>query len=424
MRVFVISHNVFSDTTSMGKTLSAYFNEWDATDIAQFYIHAEVPVIANPCRRYFRITDMDAVKSIITRKCGQSFDVSDIAQNRTSTRTDTGAVAKMYQAGRKRRPVTYIARNLIWRFSGWNNPTFQKWIDDFKPDVVFFASGDYAFLYRIALKIAKRRQIPLAISCMDDYYVNNKNQNSFLGRIAHKSFIAGVKKAMSYASVVFCICEKMSQDYSKLFKVKCCTLHTPSSFSQPLTSNKKNQISYIGNMGYGRHKQLAQIGRTLKELSFSDGPNHIDVYSAESREEVLQYLTEENGVIFHGQIPYEEVKKVMGESLAVIHTESFEKDIADVVRYSVSTKIADSLASGTCILAYGPEDVASIAYLKDNHAAVCISSPEELKDGLTTLFTREDVRKEIVANALKLASKNHRADKNSQMIYSVLNQNQ
>ena len=35
-------------------------------------------------------------------------------------------------------------------------------------------------------------------------------------------------------------------------------------------------------------------------------------------------------------------------------------------------KIADSLSSGTCIFAYGPEEIASISYLKQSNAAILL----------------------------------------------------
>lgn len=424
MKLLVVSHNVFSDTESMGRTLSSYFRGCKEMEIAQFYIHSEVPTTTEVCDRYFRITDMEALKSIITRKCGSQFDHTKIFCDRLTPRTDTGAVAAVYQKGRKRTPLIYLARNMIWGLSNWNNKKFQSWLSDFAPDAVFFASGDYSFLYRIALKIAQKRNIPLYTCCMDDYYFINKNEKVFLGKLSHRLFMRQVKRTLSYSSGAFCICDAMNRDYEKAYGLRCYTLHTSTMLSEPIQAPKTEKLSYLGNLGYNRHMQLVEMGRALKALNMPNGPHWIDVYSSEPREEILKELTEENGIRFHGQIPYEEVKKVMGESLAVIHTESFEQEIADVVRYSVSTKIADSLASGTCMLAYGPEDVASIAYLKENHAAVCITSPKELKDGLTALLTSEELRTEIVANALKLASENHRPDKNSQMIYRVLKQNQ
>ncbi len=418
-KVLVISHNVFSATENMGKTLASYFANWDSDKIAQFYIHSEVPTLNDVCVNYFRITDMQALKSIFTRRGGSVFHHRNMAQCNASPRTDTGSLAQLYQAGRKRTPLIYLARNLLWRFSAWNNHSYKKWVDEFDPDLIFLASGDYSFLYRIALTTAKRKQIPLVVSCMDDYYLSSKNTGKFLGKLSHSLFMKQVKKTLAWASCAFCICDKMSREYAEKFQIKCFTLHTSSAIKEPLSEAKINKISYIGNLGYHRHEQLIAIGRTLKVLDIPGNPGHIDVYSSESRDSILNCLTEENGIVFHGQIPYDEVKKVMGESLAVIHTESFDEDIAKRVRYSVSTKIADSLASGTCIFAYGPSDIASMEYLKEHAAALCVNTESDLAAGLTKLLTNTQERKVIIENATSLANKNHLSEKNGDLLRVV-----
>lgn len=418
MRVLVVSHNVFSETESMGRTLASYFAGWDKNEIAQFYIHSEVPT-SNVCENYFNITDKQAIKSIFTRKCGSILTKENIQLGRNGTRTDEGLTAKIYQKARRRTPLIYLARNAIWKLSGWKNRKFKKWIDDFDPQVVFFASGDYAFMYRIARWISKYKKIPLVVSCMDDYYFQNKNSKKFLGKIAHGLFMKQVRKTMERASAILSICDKMTNDYSALFGIPCYTLHTPSTFDGPLEGNKKKQICYLGNLGYQRHKQLVEIGRALKEIDHPELPKYIDVYSSESRPEVVSFLSEENGIVFHGSIPYDQVKQVIADSLAVIHTESFDEGIRKSVRYSVSTKIADSLASGTCLFAYGPSDVASIEYVKENQVGVVANSKEELKEKLVSLGDEEECLK-INERAVSLAKQNHNKDKNVEFVKKVL----
>lgn len=57
-KVLVVSHNVFSTTSNMGKTMVAFFNSWDRENIAQLYFHTEVPN-SDICKKFFRITDFD-----------------------------------------------------------------------------------------------------------------------------------------------------------------------------------------------------------------------------------------------------------------------------------------------------------------------------------------------------------------------------
>lgn len=406
MRVLVISHNVFCNSSSMGKTLSGYFKDFEIDELAQLYIHSEIPT-SDICKNYYRITDKEIIKSVFTRKSGKAFGEFDVQLNSNIVRTDKGFTAKLYQKARRRTPLVYILRNTWWTLGAWNTKKLNRWVDDFNPECVFFASGDYAFMYSIALKIATKRKIPLIVSCMDDYYFNNRNEGRFLGQLTHRLFMKQVRKTMNYASSILTICDKMSEDYQKFFSKPCHVIHTSTAIKEPLAFPKKKKISYIGNLGLLRDKQLLDIASVLRELNLDGCPKYIDVYSPESRPEVLCNLTEENGIRFHGKVSADEVLRIMGESLAVIHTESFDPIIRKLVRYSVSTKIADSLASGTPILAYGPAEVASISYLMDNEAAFCATDLAELKDVLTDLLSNEEERKEISHNAINLAKANH-----------------
>ena len=58
--------------------------------------------------------------------------------------------------------------------------------------------------------------------------------------------------------------------------------------------------------------------------------------------------------------------KALQNSDLLIHAESFDNEFKQIVKNSISTKIADSLASGVPIVAYGPEGIASIDYLIKN----------------------------------------------------------
>lgn len=425
MKILVISHNSFSKTSNMGKTLSSYFANVDYKDIAQFYIRPETPSRnpANPsddiCKNYYRITDKDIIRSIFTRNSGTVFFEKNLKAAPHVAKENAGLTLQMYQKGCQRKPYMYLLRNIWWNMGKWNTARLRTWLDDYNPDIVFFASGDYAFMYKIALSIAKSRNIPLVVSCMDDYYINHQNEESLLGQLAHNIFMRQVRKTMAYASCIYTICDKMAKDYSEYFSTPCHVLHTPSSIGEPLNAKKSNAISYIGNLGYNRNIQLANIGKALKALDLPGKPEFIDVYSPESRPEILSVFTEENGIKFHGGIPYDKVLEVIGSSLAVIHTESFETKYRKTVAYSVSTKIADSLASGTSILAYGPGEVASIEYLRNNDAAFC-ATDENLEATLRELITNESERANKISNALNLANKNHTSQKNCDMLENTM----
>lgn len=413
MRVLVISHTVFSKMGNMGKTLKSYFEKFQPHEIAQFYIHSEVPTDDAVCRNYYCFTDRDALKSLVPfRRCGRVFRREDIQTDRLQSRTDSGLAGAVYQFGRRRTAGIFAARNLLWKLSRWDTKQFWDWVDDFAPDVIFFASGDYSFTYDIAMKVADHTGKPLVVLCVDDFYLHNRNDATAMGRLTHRMFMKTVRRTMDRAHELFVIDDSMKREYEKLFGKTCRVLHT-AAVNREVPEQPRTQISYIGNLGMKRHQPLVRMGQALKALEDENCPRFIDVYSGERDPEILKHLTEENGIRFHGLIAPTEVPDVMGRSMAIIHTESFDADMVPIVRFSVSTKIADSLMFGPCLIAFAPAGIASVEYLRENDAAFVITEPEKLGEGLHRVLTDEALRGRIEQSARALAMKNHNADTNS-----------
>lgn len=99
-RVLIISHNVMSSNGNMGKTLSNFFYGWDKNNISQLYFHSEIPLV-NICQNYYRITDVDIIKSIIfKRNIGNILKSFSSEKEVVTSRIDTGLIAKIYQTGK------------------------------------------------------------------------------------------------------------------------------------------------------------------------------------------------------------------------------------------------------------------------------------------------------------------------------------
>ena len=420
-RVLIIGHNVLDDKTAFGKTMLSFFGGWNTDSLAELYIHSEIPT-SHCCEKYFRITDSDAIRAIFKRhSTGTVFTKEDVRTNVATSRTDTGLKNKFYTFGRKRTPLIYWARNAIWKLAKWNTKKLQDWLDEFQPEVIFFASGDYAFLYHIVYRIAKERNIPVVMYVCDDFYVNRLNPRSKFSKLTHHYLMKSVKKCISVSKSMVTICEQMAEAYKKIFNINIYTVYT--GYSQKGEKYiDDGPIVYLGNLGFNRYKSLVDIGQTLKKISDETQiPLCLTVYSPENREYILDTLVQENGIMFRGAVSSREVKNIIAKSKMVVHTESFDPDDIHKVQYAISTKIADLLASGHCILAYGPENIASIDYLEENGAAVTAKNTEELETKLRQILIEGKDTGEIIDRAMALAERNHNSDKVQEQIYDIIN---
>lgn len=415
MKVLIISQPVLSQSNNMGKTLAGYFKAFSPKDISQLYLRQGVPTSIDTCENYYCFSDSDALKSILNHKVqGVSFTGKSLVctNNTKSTLENNDA----YKLGSAHKAWMLFARDAVWKLSTWKNKKLLNWLDHTEADVVFFAPGDGAFIYRVADEIARYLHKPLVMVCMDDFFVNNRTQNEVLGKLRQKCFMKVVHKTVKNCDAIFTICDEMNDIYSNLFGKKCFTLHTAAENKDLHLNPTANHISYIGNLSCGRYQSLIEMGKALSEMQDERLPKFIDVYSGTKEVKCTEPLRNASGINFCGEIPAESVLEVMANSLAVIHTESFEPKMTNLVRFSVSTKIAESLMYGPCLIAYGPEGIASIDYLKENNAAWTITDTEDLKKGLKEILENSTLREQIVRNARKLAEKNHNAEVNPKKV--------
>lgn len=420
MKVLIVSQPVLSSTNNMGKTLMGYFKGFPSGNIAQLFLRQGTPENAEVCERYYRFSDADAMKSIWNRSVrGTSFDKRTV-QSAEKAAFDKGQTDGAYKMGAAHKAWMLLARDAVWKCSHWKNEKLLGWLKQIDPDVVFLAPGDGAFAYRVADEIAQYLHRPLVMVCMDDFFIHNRNQGEFLGNIRQRHFMKAVRKTMQDCAAVFTICDGMNKAYSALFQKSCFTLHTSADKRKLTLDPAASHLSYIGNLSCGRYQSLLEMGKALSEIKRDGFPKVIDVYSGSQEARFIEPLKNARGICFHGAVSAEQVPQIMSSSLMVIHTESFDPAMMELVRFSVSTKIAESLMYGPCLLAYGPEGIASIDYLKENDAAYVITQPDRLAEGLTEILSNGKLREHIMGNARALAARNHDPEVNSKKLYQWL----
>ena len=95
----------------------------------------------------------------------------------------------------------------------------------------------------------------------------------------------------------------------------------------------------------------------------------------------------------------------MEETDVLVHVESFDAYCKAKTSLSISTKIPEYLSSKRLILAIGPDDIASMEYLKN--VAYCINSENVITQGLIEIMQDEYLRDQLIDNAINLYNTKH-----------------
>ena len=418
-KVLVISHNAFSLTNNMGKTLYSLFGMFNKGNIAQLYFHVLNPDV-DICKTLFRITDSDVLHSIIhPNECGGVINI-----NKKNTNSTTHIESKVYRYGQKRTAVKHLLRDLLWELGNWESKDLIKWLDDYKPDVIFFASGYSMFSINIAMFVADKYNIPLVTYFCDDYFdfKYSSHRYSLVSTIRMNLFSKKIKDIVNKSKELVFISESMMNKYNDLFHKTGHVIMTPCSICQSERKPVTNHfvMSFVGSVLSNRWRTLLKIGESLERINSQGLKFILNIYSVANDEDIISRLSVGDSMIFKGSADSEKVKNIYRESDILLHVESFLQEDVSRVRHSVSTKIADCLASNRAFLAVGPRGIASIDYLEENDVAYVIDDENTIEDKLIEYFIENSIDEQIIKNAKDLAEKNHNIKVNSGRLKTIL----
>ena len=420
-KILIISNNALSNTNSNGRTLMNFFDITDREYIAQFYIKNEIPNFS-VCGNYFKVTDNQSLKSFFSKKeggCKVENNKFNIIKNKR----------KVNLLKFRRTPFTMLLRNYCWCSYKWKGKSFEKWINDFDPDVVFVQAGDLPFILDFASLISTERKIPMIIYNSETYYFKTKNYfrdapysifyNSF-----YKKLKTSYKNAIANSSYNIFISQSIENEYIREFNnINSRTIMTSSDLPHIYNSDNHTEnvinVNYLGNLNLGRSDSLCEIAKVINE---SNKNVKLNVYGKIPTERVKKQLKSCPYLNYNGEISYEEVVAVMKKSDLLIHVESFDEKYTDDLKFAFSTKIADCLKSGIPFLIYSPSKIQSSTYLKNECAAHVANSKEELVDMINAIMYDKKFREKYIENALKLGKINHNKVRNRQILLEIIDQ--
>lgn len=421
MKVLIISHNPMSPVHSIGKTLMSLFSQFSREELCQLYIHPGVPV-EQKCMSYYQITDKDALMGLFCRKVHskETFPTENIPYTADG---NTFIDKNIYGSKKNRKPYRELVRDIVWKMSPWYTKELKNWIEREKPSHVFVAIGSGKFLYDIAVKISKDYSIPLITYVCDDFYTMDIPKEPF-GTVWKKQLEKSTKKLMKQTKRIVSICDEMTEYYGREFQRKAITVMTGTNYrvaDEPCVKKRIQNLCYYGKLSLNRYKSMADIGRTVDAINESrQEDTSIEIYCGGVTPQIEKEFEGIRCCHFHNFISGSQFEKTFFESDALIHVEAFDSESVDRVKNSISTKIADSLASGIPLLAYAPSHIASMQYLIRNDCAFVATDKDELMQKVELLLSDEPVRETVSQNAIATAKKYHDPQNVSNNLYCFI----
>lgn len=422
--VLFVSVGPFSATSNNGKTFASFFEGYPEGRVAQLYFHREIPS-SDVSRRYYRFTDGQLLRSLLPF---HRFDGERVTAESIDER---GVAVEVSNPLRSRMAIRALRSQLWGRLNLLRGP-FAKWLDEFKPDMIFFCGGNANHLYRPVMDLARARDIPIVYYITDDYVLRRFTLNPFVA--GYRSQTRRLfKKCARTSALVLTIGEEMQDRYRSVFGIESQVIMNSvdviASGGEPARADHGRgtsplTLSYLGGLHSGRDEILATIAQTIAVDDRLRSRIQLNIYTQAAYPESLLQLSHKHPEVLRLNPPVtaDEVQEIQNASDLLLHVESFSKKNRQITELSVSTKIPEYLASCTPVVAVGPGSVASIRYLQRHGVATVVSRlvGTQLADTLHELIENPEQTTRKTELGLQLARERHHAGTNRSALWKAL----
>ena len=386
MRILVISHNCFSKVYNNGQTLESLFYCQPKEDLSQLFFHPDSYPDFDFCDNLWQITENDLIKSVLTRSDHVGHCINKSPQNAKM------GYPKIFIWLKKL--CGNVLRELLWSSCCWESPALWTWLNNFRPQLVFYVGGPVQFSADIALEISSRFHIPLAVYYTDDYLFSI-DTSSHKGRRKYQQIKKLYSMVLEHSSAQFAIGDMMALEYENYFNKPFIPILNSIKIRPYVEyiDNPSISIAYFGGLHLARWNMIVRLAKLL------DNKAKIVVYTDRSNiKDEIQSAFEKVGVACHDLLSGSCLIDAMNKSDMLLHVESNDVINRRFTRLAISTKIPEYLISGRPILGFGPVEVASMKLLSENDIGYIVNSEDsdaEIRNNILTIINDYSRRKEL-----------------------------
>ena len=420
-KTLLFSHSGFSDQDANGQTMKKLLSAWPPEEKAEFYCDVQPPDYS-AAHRYFRLTDVQVMKSFLGKKSRYVLDWDGSQQNENAGKSaGKKADARKIPAWLKKYKYNFVlkwVREYLRILSPQWKKEYVQWLEAAAPDVLIYMVGESIFLDKLVLKACEKIGKPLVLYNGEAYRLIDLKKRKGLERAYYRKVEKLYARLDEKASLAIYNSEMLKAEYMAKYAhpAKAIVAYNSAECGYtPYGPGDSMNITYFGNLGVGRSDSLIQVAKILENI---DPALELDIYGNATEENKQKFRVQKN-ICYHGFVNAAQLREIISASDILLHVESFDPEIVPKLKYAFSTKIAQCLCSGRCFVSYAPKEAASSAYLESQGFPVA-GDETALGEQLTQMIKDDSARKECAARAEEIGKKNHRQSETARMIRETL----
>ena len=419
----------FSEQSGSGTYLRRLFSGWPVDHVATICGATSLPDWSR-CSRHYRTGDSEFRLQALFKRfvpaiiSGPVFPValdSTLEPRKTPSRSISHRIAQSSW-----RLLLFILGGGEILYKVGPSPKLVKWALDFQAEVIY---GHFSSLnsLRFLLRMQHALDIPLVLHFMDDF-PEALYRNGFASRYLRKIYLSEFSALVHSADVAIAICQEMAEEYEKRYQRKVLSLPMPVEIDAYQTETRTQWVSgqpfrlrYGGRVGWAIRESLADVAGVIHKL-WQDGVDVTFDLATFQKDLLPGNCINLRGVNIQRPGPLADLPRLQAAADILLICYDFDPVSFREARYSMPSKLADCLASGSPILVYGPAGLPVVEYARRGGwgKVVDIRDSKVLREAICELMEKSSLREQLGKTAKRLANEIHDAKIVSESLRTIM----
>lgn len=420
IRVLILLDEAWNDKIYGNNNMTNWFSGFENVELATVYCSPEPPE-NECCNRYFQVTDKMMLDSILGKKsAGRTFEyfsTEEAAGTEPMASEEGGLLVRLKSI---RTEFFRFCRDMLWLMGRYDEEKLKRFIDDFKPDIIFSQRLGTVKLCRLERILVRLSGCPLVSFTGDNEYSLRLISVSPFFWIRRFMVRHALNRNIPMNSLYYTSSREQAALYRKKFGVQTKLLFKCGNYAPELVHKDANQpirIVYAGKLYCGRWKTLAMLAKAIEQVNSDSVKIVLDIYT---RDQVTpkqkQVLHDGRNVFLKGAALPSEIPEIYRKADIALHVESFDRKNRLVTQHSYSTKVIDCLSSGCAVMAIGWERHSACVELKHSDVAFVATGEQECIEMIRQIAAQP----QLVSQYAKKAMENIRQEHSREQIQSAL----